>query len=61
MWLSCMTVKKITLINALGLLASVAASSAPKILVLGGTGFVGSTVSRLAVDCGFQVMPVHLL
>lgn len=28
---------------------------APKILVLGGTGFIGSTVSRIAVDNGCQV------
>lgn len=28
---------------------------APKILVLGGTGFIGSTISKIAVDSGCQV------
>ncbi|CAM9399741.1 unnamed protein product [Ascophyllum nodosum] len=28
---------------------------APKILILGGTGFIGATVSRIAIESGFQV------
>lgn len=36
-------------------MAGVVVGLAPKILILGGTGFIGSTVSRIAVSSGFQV------
>lgn len=36
-------------------LGDAALALAPKILVLGGTGFIGSTISKIAVDSGCQV------
>lgn len=40
------------------LMADATMALAPRILVLGGTGFIGSTVSRIAVERGFQVVYV---
>lgn len=39
----------------IAVMAGVATGLAPKILVLGGTGFIGSTISRIAVNSGFEV------
>lgn len=43
------------LLCLLVLMADTAMGLAPKILVLGGTGFIGSAVSRIAMDSGCQV------
>ncbi|CAB1115868.1 unnamed protein product [Ectocarpus sp. CCAP 1310/34] len=45
----------LTLLIALAVVGDTAMALAPKILVLGGTGFIGSTVSRIAVDSGCEV------
>lgn len=39
-----------------GLMCDTAMALAPKILVLGGTGFIGSMVSKIAIDSGYQVL-----
>ncbi|CAM9196933.1 unnamed protein product [Ectocarpus sp. 4 AP-2014] len=45
----------LTPLIALAVVGDTAMALAPKILVLGGTGFIGSTVSRIAVDSGCEV------
>lgn len=40
------------------LMADATTALAPRILVLGGTGFIGSAVSRIAIERGFQVVYV---
>lgn len=43
----------------IALMAGVATGLAPKILILGGTGFIGSTISRIAVNSGFEVCVLY--
>ncbi|CAM9667109.1 unnamed protein product, partial [Choristocarpus tenellus] len=51
--------KAATRFLTLGLVASMASSLAvtqsPRLLILGGTGFIGSTIAKMAVKSGFQV------